>query len=140
MRYGILYRFFLIALLVAFFFSSFSYRLDIEQNERQISETNYEIMLLKYERKYAILQKIAYCESGNRQFDKNGNVIRGIINHHDIGKYQINEIIWGTKAKELGFDIYTEEGNEAMARWIFDNYGTTKWNWSKSCWDPTKNN
>jgi len=81
-----------------------------------------------------ILQRIAIAESGGKQFNSDGTVIMGIINPHDIGKYQINELYWGKKAKELGYDIYTLEGNTSMALWIYQNYGTAPWNWSKSKW------
>lgn len=81
-----------------------------------------------------ILQRIAIAESGGKQFNSDGTVIMGIINPHDIGKYQINELYWRKKAKELGYDIYTLEGNTSMALWIYQNYGTAPWNWSKSKW------
>ena len=85
-------------------------------------------------REYDLMDKIAWCESGNQQFNPDGSVLRGRINSHDIGKFQINETYWGIKAKELGYDIFIEEENEAMAIWLFKNYGTKPWNWSKSCW------
>lgn len=81
-----------------------------------------------------ILDKIAMCESSNRHFNNSGEVLRGTINPSDIGKYQINEKYWKEKAEELGFDIYTEEGNEAMALWLYEHYGTKCWAWSKPCW------
>ena len=81
----------------------------------------------------AIMNKIASCE-GITQFDKKGNVVKGKVNSKDIGKWQINETHWGAKAKELGFDIYTAEGNEAMAMWLYHNKGTEVWYLSKKCW------
>lgn len=77
---------------------------------------------------------IAKCESGNRQFDKDGNVIRGVLNPYDIGKFQINELYHGEKALSLGYDIFTEEGNTKMALWLYEHSGTSPWNWSKPCW------
>ena len=82
-----------------------------------------------------ILQKIAYCESGDNHFNKDGRVIRGKINNLDIGRYQINLLYWNDKAKELGLDIFDEDDNETMATWIYDNHGTKPWKWSKKCWD-----
>ena len=58
-----------------------------------------------------IFEVIADCESGGRQFDDRGKVIRGRKNRFDIGLYQINEVIHKKAIKEMGFDIYTEEGN-----------------------------
>ena len=81
-----------------------------------------------------ILERIASCESGNKQFNPDGTVLRGKINSHDIGKFQINEIYHAEKAKELGFDIFTESGNTKMALWLYKNQGTKPWLCSKSCW------
>lgn len=81
-----------------------------------------------------ILEEIARCESGGRQFKENGEVIRGVINSQDVGKFQINEKYHLAKSKELGMDIYTEQGNTAYALWLYKNQGTTPWNWSKGCW------
>ena len=82
----------------------------------------------------AILEKIAYCESHNRQFDKNGSVLHGEIDPHDIGKYQINLRYWGVEAKKLGYDLTTEEGNEAMAVELYNRFSTDPWSRSESCW------
>lgn len=82
----------------------------------------------------AILRHIANCESGNRQFESDGRVVRGNQNRHDIGRFQINELIWGGTASALGYDIYTDEGNTKMALWIFNQDGARPWFWSKACW------
>lgn len=82
-----------------------------------------------------VLERIAECESGGKQFEENGSVVTGRLNSKDKGKFQINEFYWGEKAKELGHDIYTLEGNTAMARWIFENHGTGAWVHSSKCWN-----
>jgi len=69
-----------------------------------------------------------------REFLPDGSVLKGYPNPHDIGLAQINEPTWGKKAKELGYDIYTYQGNLMMAKWIFDHQGSKPWNWSKGCW------
>lgn len=81
----------------------------------------------------AVLERIALCESRARHFNENGEVLRG-VNKHDIGKYQINAKYWRELAEKLGHDIYTEEGNEAMALAIYERHGTKPWKWSKHCW------
>ncbi|MDP3934617.1 MAG: hypothetical protein Q8Q46_00095 [Candidatus Giovannonibacteria bacterium] len=83
---------------------------------------------------YEMLKKIAACESQSRHFDDNGNVLVG-ANRYDIGKYQINAIYWQSLAEKLGYDIYTEEGNKAMAMELYRRYGTGPWHWSKKCWN-----
>ena len=84
---------------------------------------------------YAILDEIAECESDGQQFNRDGSVLLGRKNPDDIGEHQINLFWWGDKAVELGFDIYTEEGNRAMAEWIIDHRGTQDWYLSAHCWD-----
>jgi len=81
-----------------------------------------------------ILEKIGHCESGNRQFYTDGSVVKGRVNNLDIGKYQINLKYWSVQAEELGYDLYTEEGNTLMALYIYNNYGVDPWVWSKPCW------
>lgn len=82
-----------------------------------------------------ILGKIAWCESRNRQFNPDGSVHRGEINPQDIGKWQINTKYWLELSIQLGYDIYTEQGNTNMALYIYEHYGTKPWNWSKNCWN-----
>ena len=87
-----------------------------------------------------VMKRIAGCESeGNRnktgrQFDNDGNVVKGWVDKNDIGKYQINETHHGVEAKKLGYDIYTEKGNEAMAMYLYSRQGTEPWYPSKKCW------
>ena len=83
---------------------------------------------------FPILEKIAKCESGGKQFKSNGDVVRGKVNMSDVGKYQINEYINNDEARRLGYDIFTEKGNHDMAVYLFINQGTTPWNSSKACW------
>lgn len=83
-----------------------------------------------------ILKKICMAESNCTQFRKDGlPVMHANTNGSvDLGKYQINSAAWGTKAKELGYDLLTEKGNEAMATWILENRGTEDWYSSKVSW------
>ncbi len=82
-----------------------------------------------------ILQKICTAESPTGHNKPNGTITTYVNTNRtiDIGKCQINSI-WEAKAVELGFNIYTEEGNEAMALWIFENYGSEPWYSSKHKW------
>jgi hypothetical protein len=89
---------------------------------------------------YALLKHIASCESWGdpnkepRQFTSTGAVLHGFPNPKDIGLGQINLPTWGTKAKALGFDLNTYDGNLAMSKWIYDHYGWKPWTYSKGCW------
>lgn len=82
-----------------------------------------------------IMERIAFCESGGKHWDKNGQVLmRSNSNRSvDIGKFQINTV-WFTKATELGLDLTKEKDNEAMALWIYKNRGTGDWSSSSNCW------
>lgn len=81
-----------------------------------------------------ILTKICFAESGGRQFNKDGSVLRGRTTPSDIGICQINEAINNDLARKLGYDIFTEEGNKAFALYLFNHRGTEPWNASKANW------
>jgi len=82
-----------------------------------------------------LLVKICNAESEGKQFLKNGDVVRGKVNHADIGYCQINETINNDEARRLGFDIYTEKGNKDYAVYLFLHRGTQPWNASKKSID-----
>lgn len=81
-----------------------------------------------------ILVEIARCESTFRQYDANGEVIRGKVNRKDVGVMQINEHYHADDAHKLGYDIYTIEGNLAFAEYLYSKYGTDPWSSSAKCW------
>ena len=82
-----------------------------------------------------ILERIAFCESGNRQFDEDGHIIRGFIHPPDTGRFQINKAVHATSARELGFDLDTLEGNTAFAVHLYEEQGTRPWKASEKCWN-----
>ena len=89
-------------------------------------------------RQYAdtpILIAIAKCESTFRQFDGNGNVIRGESNKEDVGVMQINEKYHADEAVKMGDNIYTVEGNVAFAKYLYGKFGAQPWIASSKCWD-----
>ena len=81
-----------------------------------------------------VLSAIAHCESHGHQFDSKGNVLRNKDNRHVVGVFQINERLHGAKARELGLNIYTAEGNWAYARYLLRTQGKSPWNASRHCW------
>ena len=89
---------------------------------------------------YGLLKHIASCESWGdpdkepREFLPDGSVLRGYPNPDDVGLAQINIPTWGAKARQLGLDLFTYDGNLAMAKWIFDHYGSKPWVYSEGCW------
>jgi hypothetical protein len=82
-----------------------------------------------------VLQRIARCESQGRHWTKEGQVVRGTQNPHDVGLFQINTVLWGKQAQALGYDLRTVEGNTQMARHIFEHYGSGPWQSSAACWN-----
>lgn len=82
-----------------------------------------------------ILADIARCESSFRQYDTDGNVLRGKVNKSDVGVMQINEYYHADKAKTLGLDLKTPEGNMAYAKYLYEHKGGQPWISSSSCWN-----
>jgi hypothetical protein len=85
-----------------------------------------------------VLYEIAKCESTMRHTLPSGSVIRGKVNSSDVGLMQINEIYHLKKAKSLGFDIHTLEGNMAYAKYLFEKEGVQPWSSSSKCWKKTE--
>ena len=83
----------------------------------------------------AVLHFLCSRGSAGEHWTMNGKVVRGKRNRHDTGLFQINTIVWGKKAQELGYDIRTPEGNTHMARYLFENYGSVPWQSSAACWN-----
>lgn len=85
-----------------------------------------------------ILDIIAECESGGKHFDEEGKLIEN-PSTSAVGKYQIMASLHEERAKSLGFDIRTPEGNEGYARVLLAESGTQHWESdpeSKACWGP----
>lgn len=81
-----------------------------------------------------ILLEIAKCESHVRQFNADGSVLRGLIDHDDTGIFQINRRYHLQAALQMGLDIDTVEGNIKYAEYLFGKQGTRPWSASQSCW------
>ncbi len=84
-----------------------------------------------------ILHKICMAESSCQQFDKNGipTMHANTNGSVDIGKYQINNRVWGATAKKLGYDLMTEEGQDKMATYLLENKGSGPWFSSSKNWE-----
>lgn len=74
--------------------------------------------------------EIARCESRLRQFKEDGTPL--VSETSDVGLFQINQVHW-EDARKLGIDIYSEEGNIAFARLLFDANGFGDWFMSNHC-------
>jgi hypothetical protein len=82
-----------------------------------------------------IMERIAKCESGGSHY-RNNRVVMNLKNTNgtfDVGKFQINSE-WEVTARKMGYDIFTPEGNESFAYWLYDTRGTEDWYSSKHCW------
>jgi hypothetical protein len=99
-----------------------------------IAPLNLESYVRAYFAKTPVLAQVAKCESRFRQFDKNGQVLRGLAVREDVGIMQVNEYYHKDVSTKLGFDIYTLDGNLAYAKWLYDREGTAPWSASKACW------
>ncbi len=81
-----------------------------------------------------IFTAIAKCESGGSQYDEDGRVVRGRVNRHDVGLYQINEVIHERAIDTTGLNIYEEEGNAQFAAYLYQQSGLKPWSSSRNCW------
>ena len=79
--------------------------------------------------------RIAYCESGFRQYNESGEPLRGQQNPADIGIFQINEKYHLDQSQALGFDIHQRYGNIEYAMWLIKKETNKHWKWSKPCWN-----
>lgn len=93
-----------------------------------------EEIVKEYFKDTPILSNIAYCESRYRQFEKDGTPLRGTVDNDDIGVMQINARYHLEKAKSLGLDIFTLEGNLAYGKYLYEKKGSKPWNASSPCW------
>lgn len=82
-----------------------------------------------------ILIDIARCESSFRQYDENGEVLRGKVNKSDIGIMQINEYYHKERIEKLGVDLSDIKGNLTYAKWLYNKEGGQPWKASSACWN-----
>lgn len=106
--------------------------LKTESKKEQASVT--EAFVREYFKNNPLLIEIAKCESTFRQYDTQGNPIRGKANSADVGVMQINEYYHREDAVKLGFDIDTLEGNLGYAKYLFEKKGGDPWSASYNCW------
>jgi hypothetical protein len=93
-------------------------------------------VIVEVESKSPVLDRIAKCESGGQQFTNGQITLNGNTNGSvDIGKYQINNAVWGKKATAMGLNLAIEKDNEAFALYLYKNFGTEPWKYSKGCWN-----
>lgn len=93
------------------------------------------------------LRSIFACESAGdkeaapRQFNANGSILWGndpktgkpIM--RDVGEAQINTWVWGKDAAALGLDLKNSENDNVYFGYVlYEKYGLSPWNPSKSCW------
>lgn len=104
-----------------------------------IKTQNIESKVKAYFSDLPIMQKIAYCESRNRQFAEDGSVFRGVVNTKDVGIFQINEKYHLSDSKKMGLSIDTIDGNMKYARHLYESQGTQPWSASRPCWGPYEN-
>lgn len=113
-----------------------------EETPEEISRNvDVEAYVREYFSDIPIMAEVAKCESEFRQFDSRGRVLSGVAVPDDKGVMQINKHYHGVRAKALGIDIYTLEGNLEYARFLYEEggdhgegLGTRPWLASSKCW------
>jgi len=106
----------------------------VYRREEDNSSKTTEEVVREYFSDIPMLVEVSRCESTFRHYLEGGNVLKGLVNGSDIGVMQINEYYHGRRAKELGYDIYTLEGNMAYARYLYKKQGLQPWRASYPCW------
>ncbi|MDP3874971.1 MAG: hypothetical protein Q8Q22_00405 [bacterium] len=81
-----------------------------------------------------VLAKIAKCESRYRQFNSEGDVLKGEKNRYDRGVMQINILYHAETAEGLGLNIQNLDDNVAYARYLYEKEGAKPWMSSSACW------
>jgi hypothetical protein len=81
-----------------------------------------------------ILARIAWCESTDRQFNKDGSILRGTVDKDDVGVMQINTRYHEEKALAMDMDLYTLHGNLGYAKYLYAKEGLKPWLHSAPCW------
>ena len=79
-----------------------------------------------------LFSAIALCESDNMHYNEDGTIVRSWANA--VGRYQIHVPAHLERAKSLGIDIFTPEGNEEYAILHYREEGTWQWRYSQHCW------
>jgi len=74
-----------------------------------------------------VMHAVAKCESGYRQFNVDGSVLRGGAGKGYVGVFQIGESLHAAYAASLGYDIMTVEGNIAYAKHLYGQRGSAPW-------------
>lgn len=104
------------------------------QSKSVISTTTVEDIVKDYFKDIPILAKVAKCESQFRQVDKDGEVLRGVVNSFDVGVMQINEKYHLDHSEKMNLNIHSLGGNLEYARALYNESGTAPWSSSKPCW------
>jgi hypothetical protein len=79
------------------------------------------------------LQRVAFCESRHRHYDRHGKVLRGRKNRNNIGLYQINRLWHERRATQLGYNIWSLHGNTGYALRLYREHGLAPWTATARC-------
>jgi len=81
-----------------------------------------------------VMVAVAECESTFRHWDADGEVLKNEQGSSATGVFQIMASYHAEPASNLGWDIYTLEGNIAYADHLYRTQGLKPWAASKHCW------
>ncbi len=109
-------------------------RVSSEDYEPLSDPKNVERFIKDYFSDIPIMAKIAKCESRNRHFDKNGQVLRGEVTPLDRGVMQVNLHYHQETAVKMGLDLHNIDDNVAYARYLYEKSGAKPWMSSSACW------
>lgn len=81
-----------------------------------------------------VMARIAFCESTDRQFYDDGEVLKGEKDSDDRGLFQINQVYHLKESESLIMDTATVDGNIEYAKFLYQTQGTAPWKASSKCW------
>ena len=110
------------------------YEVRSEDYEPLSDPDNVEKFVKAYFADIPLMAKIAKCESRNRHFNKNGQVLRGELTPLDRGVMQVNLHYHEETAVKMGLDLHNIDDNVAYARYLYEKSGAKPWMSSSACW------
>lgn len=116
--------------LFGFLIITFVFSLALTPTETQastLSSATIKNMVQKYFKDAPEMVSVAECESGFRQYDESGAVLRGGYEGSMVGLFQVHETVHRDAAHAMGYDIDSLIGNLLYARYLYREEGVNPW-------------
>lgn len=106
----------------------------IPESDTWISEEGRQVVEERFGEGHPLVA-VAQCESGFKQFKSDGTLLENPDPKSSAaGVFQTLLITHGPKARSMGMDLETWEGNMDFAEYLYEINGLKDWKESKPCW------